>query len=317
MDFQINKKTEFPIYQQLKEQIRYFLLNGDLGPGTRLPPPKDLAAYLRINKNTVIVAYKELEKEGLIVTRHGQGTYVSETLPPDPGFKRRQALIELAREALARTRELGFSAEDLFTVVFGQTVLGLGPDKATRVLFVECNEPDVSFYVGVLEREVGIPVEGCLLADLTDRMDDRTAPEVDVVVTTFFHVEDVKAICEPLDKKVIAIVAAPEMAVLMEVGQLAPGTKVGFVVGIGGNPEAMTGSLGAAGIRHINFESVSYTDRPAMEKMLARVDVVASCRTVVEEVRKLAPPGLRVMEFGNALEKGGIDLLKNYLVRRS
>lgn len=316
MEFQINKRTEFPIYQQLKEQIRYFLLNGDLGPGRRLPPPKDLAGYLRINKNTVIVAYKELEKEGLIVTRHGQGTYVSENLPPDPGFKRRQALIELAREALDRTRALGFSAEDLFTVVFGQTVLGLGPDKATRVLFVECNESDVGFYVAELEREVGVAVEGCLVAELADRMDDRTLPEVDLVVTTFFHVEDVKAICEPLDKKVIAIVAAPEMSILMEVGQLAPGTKVGFVKGIGADSESMAGSLGAAGIRHIDYESVSFSDRPALEKMLARVDVVASCRTVADEVGKLAPPGVRVMPYGNILEKGSIDLLKRYLVNR-
>jgi DNA-binding transcriptional regulator YhcF (GntR family) len=316
MEFQINKKTDFPIYQQLKEQIRYFLLNGDLGPGTRLPPPKDLAGYLRINKNTVIVAYKELEKEGLIVTRHGQGTYVSESLPPDPGFRRRQALIELAREALERTRDLGFSAEDLFTVVFGQTVLGLGPDKTTKVLFVECNAPDVNFYVSELEKEIKLPVEGCLLADLADRMDDRGAPDIDVVVTTFFHVEDVKAICEPLDKKVIAIVAAPEMAALMQVGQLAPGTKVGFVSGIGGNPQAMTGSLGVAGIRHIEFESVSFTDTPALEKMLGRVDVVACCRSVADQVRRLVPKGVKVMEFGNVLEKGGIDLLKKHLANR-
>lgn len=317
MDFQINKKTEFPIYQQLKEQIRYFLLNGDLGPGTRLPPPKDLAGYLRINKNTVIVAYKELEKEGLIVTKHGQGTYVAENLPFDPGFKRRQALIELAREALARTRELGFSAEDLFTVVFGQTVLGLGPEKSPRVLFVECNQSDVDFYAGELERELGVAVEGCLVTDLADRMDDGGLPDVDLVVTTFFHVEDVKAICEPLDKKVIAIVAAPEISVLTEVGQLAPGTKVGFVKGIGADPESMSGSLGAAGIRHIEYESVSFSERQALDELLSRVDVVACCRTVVDEVRKLAPPGVRVMPFGNVLEKGGIDLLRNYLGRRN
>lgn len=316
MEFQLNKKTDFPIYQQLKEQIRYFLLNGDLQPGTKLPPPKDLAGYLRINKNTVIVAYKELEKEGVIVTKHGQGTYVSENLPPDPGFKRKQALIELAREALERARELGFGAEDLFTVVFSQTVLGLGPARPVRVLFVECNPPDVNFYVPALEKEIRVPVEGCLLADLADRMDDKAAPEIDVVVTTFFHVEDVKAICEPLDKKVIAIMAAPEMSVLIQVGQLPPGTKVGFVCGTEGSTEAMCGSLGAAGIRHIDYECIAYDDREAVDRMLARVDIVAGCRSVVDEVRKLVPEGVTVMEFGNVLEQGGVELLRKYLVER-
>ena len=316
MEFQLNKKTEFPIYQQLKEQIRYFLLNGDLQPGTKLPPPKDLAGYLRINKNTVIVAYKELEKEGVIVTKHGQGTYVSENLPPDPGFKRKQALIELAREALERARELGFGAEDLFTVVFSQTVLGLGPAKATRVLFVECNPPDVNFYVASLEKEVRVPVEGCLLADLADRMDDKAAPEIDVVVTTFFHVEDVKAICEPMDKKVIAIMPAPEMSALLQVGQLPPGTKVGFICGTEGSTEAMSGSLGAAGIRHIDYECIPYSNREAVAKMLAEVEVIAGCRSVVEEVRKIAPSGVKVMEFGNVLEQGGVELLRKFLMER-
>ncbi|MDT8900811.1 GntR family transcriptional regulator [Anaeroselena agilis] len=316
MEFQLNKKTEFPIYQQLKEQIKYFLLNGDLQPGTKLPPPKDLAGYLRINKNTVIVAYKELEKEGVIVTRHGQGTYVSEDLPPDPGFKRKQALIELAREALERARELGFGAEDLFTVVFSQTVLGLGYTQPVRVLFVECNSVDVGFYVPALEKEIRMPVEGCLLADLADRMDDKAAPEVDVVVTTFFHVEDVKAICEPMEKKVIAIMAAPEMSVILRLGQLPPGTKLGFVCGTEWSTEAMRGSLGAAGIRHIDYECIPYDDREALDRMLARVDIVAGCRSVVDEVRKLVPEGLTVMEFGNVLEQGGVELLRKFLAER-
>jgi GntR family transcriptional regulator len=316
MEFQLNKKTEFPIYQQLKEQIKYFLLNGDLQPGTKLPPPKDLAGYLRINKNTVIVAYKELEKEGVIVTKHGQGTYVADDLPADPGLKRKQALIELAREALDRARELGFGAEDLFTVVFSQTVLGLSPARATRVLFVECNPPDVNFYVKSLEKEIMVTVEGCLLSNLADRMDDQAAPAVDVVVTTFFHVEDVKAICEPLDKKVIAIMPAPEMSALMQVAQLPPGTKVGFICGTEASTEAMSGSLGAAGLGHIDYECITYTDNAAVAKMLSEVKVIAGCRSVVEDVRRLVPPGVEVMEFGNVLERGGVELLRKFLAER-
>ncbi len=316
MDFQLNKQTEFPIYQQLKEQIKYFLLNGDLQPGTKLPPPKDLAGYLRINKNTVIVAYKELEKEGVIVTKHGQGTYVAENLPPDPGLERKQALIAVAREALAKARGLGFGAEELFTVVFSQTVLGLGAGRSMRALFVECNQPDVDFYVREIARETEAQVEGCLLGDLEARMDDRAAPAVDLVVTTFFHVEDVKAICEPLDKKVIAIMVAPEMAILMQVGEMAPGTRVGFVCGSESSVEAMRGSLGASGIRHIAYECVSFADSEALAAMLARVDIVAGCRSVVAEVRKLVSPGVTVLEFGNVLERGSAGLLVKYLGER-
>lgn len=316
VDFHINKKTEFPIYQQLKEQIKYFLLNGDLQEGTRLPPPKDLAGYLRINKNTVIVAYKELEKEGLIVTRHGQGTYVSKNILPVPGDERRQALMDLAREALDRTRELGFSAEDLFTVVFGQTVLGFGPGQTVRALFVECNVLDVNFYIHELRKEIQIPVDGCVLSELADRLEDDDAPAVDIVVTTFFHIEDVKAMCEPLDKKVFAIMAAPELSILMQVGQMPPGTRVGFVCATQGGADSMRGSLGAAGIRHIKFQCVSINDTQGFEDMVRNVDVVVSCRSVIDQVQTVVPKGMTVMEFGNVLEKGGIRMLREYLAER-
>jgi len=110
--------------------------------------------------------------------------------------------------------------------------------------------------------------------------------------------------------------AAPEMSVLIQVGQLPPGTKVGFVCGTEGSTESMCGSLGAAGIRHIDYECISFTDREALKKMLAKVDVVAGCRSVVDEVRQIVPEGVTVMEFGNVLEKGGVELLQKFLVER-
>lgn len=313
MEFQINKATEFPIYQQLKEHIKYFLLSGVLKPGTRLPPPKDLAGYLRINKNTVIVAYKELEKEGLIITRHGQGTYVSEDLPPAPGIDRRKALIELAREALERARELGFTAEDLFTVVFGQTVLGIGPGRTNRALFVECNGPDINYYVDKLQNEIGITVEGCLLPALAERLEESDAPAVDFVVTTFFHIEDVKAICEPLDKKVFAVMAAPELSMLMQVGQLAANTRVGFVCATEEGTRSMCKSLEAAGINHIEYECISFEDKRAFEELLAKVEMVVGCRSIIDQVRASVPEDITVLGLDHVLEKGGVNLLKEYL----
>lgn len=315
MKFQINKKTEFPIYQQLKEQIKYFLINGDLQPGTRLPPPKDLAGYLRINKNTVIVAYKELEKEGLIVTRHGQGTYASEQSLTALGETRKQALIDLAREALERTQELGFSAEDLFTVVFGQTVLGLGRSCDVRALFVECSLPDLACYVKDLQQEIQIPVEGCLLSELAERMEEE-APSVDIVITTFFHIEDVKAICEPLDKEVFAIMAAPELSILMQIGQLPSGTRVGFVCSTDSGSQTMRGSLEAAGIRHVTLRCAGLNNQQGFKELIANVDVLVSSRVVIDQVRSMVPEGVVILEFGNILEKGGINMLKELLTKQ-
>lgn len=318
MEFQVNKSSEFPIYQQLKEQIKYFLLSGALQPGTRVPPPKDLASYLQINRNTVIAAYKELEKEGMLVTKHGQGTYVSEEMPPLPDEERKQALINLVRETMERTRQLGFSAEDLFTVVFSQTVLGIdSPRKQElRTLLVECNQPDLSYFQQELEKELEIKVAGCLLTDLPDIVQDETVAGADFIVTTFFHVEDVKAILEPLGKEVVAIMAAPHFHTFMSIAQLPPGTRVGIVCSNEDGSLNMKRALESAGIEHIKLENAGFDDREALQQMLNRVDRVVASRVAIDAVRAMIPPEVQVMEFYNVLDRAGLQMLKEYLDKK-
>ena len=67
-----------PLYTQLIEQIKRRVAVGDLPPGTELPSIRQLAAELQISVITVKRAYLELEHEGVIHTRHGKGSVVSE-----------------------------------------------------------------------------------------------------------------------------------------------------------------------------------------------------------------------------------------------
>lgn len=316
MKFRVNKGSDFPIYQQLKEQIKYFLLSGALQSGTQVPPPKDLALYLHINRNTVIAAYKELEKEGLLVMKHGQGTYVSGKLPPLPDEERKQALIALVRDALERTAQLGFSAEDLFTVVFNKTVLGLDspPRTELRALLVECNMQDLQYFQKELQEELGIRVDGCLLPELPGKVQEEFVTGTDFVITTFFHVEDVKAILEPLDKEVVAIMAAPHLHTLMRVSQLPPGTRVGLTCADGA--QSMRLALEAAGIQHITLENAGFNDKESLNRMLNRVNWVVGSRVVIEALRAIAPPGVQVMEYSTVLDPAGLQMLKQYLEKK-
>lgn len=70
-----------PIYAQIMEQIRMAVAAGALARGARLPSVRALAAQLGINPNTVVKAYGELEREGLIESGQGRGTYISGTPP--------------------------------------------------------------------------------------------------------------------------------------------------------------------------------------------------------------------------------------------
>ncbi|MCF6410685.1 PLP-dependent aminotransferase family protein [Pseudalkalibacillus salsuginis] len=72
----INRK-ERPIYQWLARQLEADIIEGNLVPGTKLPPQRELADYLEVNLSTISKAFKVAELKGLISGTVGSGTYVS------------------------------------------------------------------------------------------------------------------------------------------------------------------------------------------------------------------------------------------------
>lgn len=88
MEIRLNPSDGVPVYRQIVNQVKYLIASGRLHPGQELPPIRTLAERLVINPNTVVHAYAELAREGVVVSRHGSGTYVTESgthLPPqDP-----------------------------------------------------------------------------------------------------------------------------------------------------------------------------------------------------------------------------------------
>lgn len=85
MNFRLESDSGLPTYLQLAQQVRQAIRLGALRKDDQLPTVKDVVERLAINPNTVLKAYRELEREGLVGGRPGVGTFVVATLPtPDP-----------------------------------------------------------------------------------------------------------------------------------------------------------------------------------------------------------------------------------------
>jgi GntR family transcriptional regulator len=80
LDFRIDATSGVAPYSQLVAQVKQALRLGWLEPGDKLPTAHEVAASVAINPNTVQKAYKELEHEGLVAGRPGQGTFVLRSL---------------------------------------------------------------------------------------------------------------------------------------------------------------------------------------------------------------------------------------------
>jgi GntR family transcriptional regulator len=80
IEFRLNARSGVPTYLQLVQQTRQAIRLGLLRPGDQLPTVKDVVGQLAINPNTVLKAYRELDHEGLVEGRRGQGTFVATTV---------------------------------------------------------------------------------------------------------------------------------------------------------------------------------------------------------------------------------------------
>lgn len=103
--FRLDTRSGLVPYLQLVQQVKHALRLGMLQVGDQLPTIKEVVADLAINPNTVLKAYRELEHEGLIESRPGQGTFVIKTLA-GPSLQSHAAL----RRSLARWLKEAFAA---------------------------------------------------------------------------------------------------------------------------------------------------------------------------------------------------------------
>jgi GntR family transcriptional regulator len=118
----INEKSSWsidmsagPIFEQIAKNVHQMLARGALKPGDKLPSARDLAGKLRVNANTIVHAYNELEAHGVIEKRRGLGTFIREDAPVD-GMK--QEMLQQAANAYAdEGRQLDASIQEAISAL--------------------------------------------------------------------------------------------------------------------------------------------------------------------------------------------------------
>jgi GntR family transcriptional regulator len=112
ISFRVDSRSVVPPYLQIVQQVRQALRMGLLDVGDRLPAVREVVAATAVNPNTVLKAYRDLEREGLIEPRPGHGTFVLNRPPgPPPGTVSRlgRGLARWVRQA----REAGLDDESI------------------------------------------------------------------------------------------------------------------------------------------------------------------------------------------------------------
>ena len=114
-DWAVNARDATPLHAQLERSIRVAIASGRLRPGDQLPTVRQLAVVLRINANTVARVYTQLEREQVLETRRGVGTFVSSGARDSRvnDAARQADMRAIVARALAEASARGFSASDV------------------------------------------------------------------------------------------------------------------------------------------------------------------------------------------------------------
>jgi GntR family transcriptional regulator len=127
MWFDIDPKSQIPIFEQIVSQVIFNIASGGLAVGDLIPSVRDLGPRLTVHPNTVAKAYQELERLGVVAVRRGRGMEVTADAPKICQFQRRDRIGKRIRAALREAMSSGLSAEEIHRLV--EDEIGRGNNK--------------------------------------------------------------------------------------------------------------------------------------------------------------------------------------------
>ena len=113
----IDPRSSTPIYEQIELGVKELILKGALKPNDKLPSVRELSAILTTNPNTISKAYGELEREGIIETLRGKGTFVTDNFKRKVDAKKMEYIQGELKKIILEANYGGISKEDFLNIV--------------------------------------------------------------------------------------------------------------------------------------------------------------------------------------------------------
>ena len=109
----IDPRSPIPLYVQIASRLRVAIATGEIAPVMPLPSVRQLAGEIRVNPATVVQAYRDLERDGLVESRQGAGTFVRDLPEPRRASERQREARRLVRALVAEASGLGITQAEL------------------------------------------------------------------------------------------------------------------------------------------------------------------------------------------------------------
>jgi len=315
----LDKESKVPLYLQLKDQIKYHISTGGLQDNQQLPAVNALAKELAINFETARKAYKELEKEGLISMQRAKGSLVTlqhgqARLSKRAATSERPAPSDFA-DFVGRRLRNGQSAAEIHREFESALETAVAERNEQFIVFTECNALQVQEISAQLKDALQIQVMPTLLSDL-----DKTLAELGVnagrlkaIVTTGFHLNDVRALLSsrPIDIQVLVTNMSPDTR--RKIDEIGMDKKFGFICRDQESIAVYNDLLRAEFGKKIRLSSAHLDDETHVEAVLGSVNALLVTPPVYKEMKKRAPAHLPVFNVFDRIDPMSLRMLKTHL----
>jgi DNA-binding transcriptional regulator YhcF (GntR family) len=227
--FQIQRDSDVPAYRQIIEKIATLVRAGELRPGDRVPPERELSAQLGIARGTITKAYEELARSGILEVTQGRGSFVSARQDVIPTGRRERA-VELIRGLVRELSELRFTYQEIRTMV---DLIILDVEERfenLNVVVVDCSPEALRLFCRQLGFVSRIGIKSVLLGEVTGapRPQERLIG-FDLILTTATHYGDVLALAPELKDRLVQLVVSPSQETIISLAGIKPHQAIGVL----------------------------------------------------------------------------------------
>jgi len=312
---EIDRKSGVPIYIQLKEGIKRLIETGYWEAGQKIPTERELAEILNISRNTVSMAYKELEGEGILVSTQGRGTFITDSDAVLRQEGRKERLLRIIDVALEEAAEMGFSLDEFVAIAHVRAREKKEMLARMKIAFVECNREQLDYFSREMQLGMGITILPILLEDFRRQPAkiNQVLENVDLVVSTFFHLQEVKQLVADKRKMVLGIALNPEIETIVRIARYPLGSKLAIICLSDTFAAKIRAALKQAGLNHLQLlPSISH-DEQELLALLQNVDAAVVSPNRKKEIQTLAPR-LDVIEMRFLPDPETINVIKSALL---
>lgn len=315
MRLQLQREVGIPLYIQVQKLIKELIKDRVWKAGDKIPTERNLAEQLQVSRNTISMAFHELENQGILVCHQGRGTFVAESDEVVRLESRKERLLKIIDIAIEEAIALGFSIGDF--VAISQVRAREKRDILSRVniVLIECNREQVEYFAKELAHSVGVIISPILLGDLETNPQKFLASirAADIVITTLFHLQAVKEIVGEVGPEIISIALSPLLDSIVHIARIPSGAHVGIFCLSNNFAEKMIASLRGAGIDHLRYSTFLASE--TREVLLAQIDSVDFIITSPGRKQELMNHTKKdVIEFIYSPDQASINLLRTALM---